>query len=141
MATLLTDELWNAVKPFLPRHPASRLGGRKRVGDRQCLIGILFVLRSGVSWELLPQEMGCGSGVTCWRRFCEWTRAGVWGKAHRLLLQALGRRGQINLDRAVIDCASLRAVKGGRTPARTPRIGGKTGANVTWSRTRTGSRW
>src|SRR5882762_8883847 len=91
MATLLTDELWQAIEPFLPRHRPSPKGGRKRVSDRQCLIGILFVLPSGVPWELLPQEMGCGSGVTCWRRFREWTRAGVWDKAHRQLLEALGR--------------------------------------------------
>lgn len=137
MAALLTEELWQAIEPFLPRHQRSPRGGRKRVSDRQCLIGILFVLRSGVPWELLPQEMGCGSGVTCWRRFREWTRAGVWGKAHRQLLQALGRRGQINLERAVIDCASVRAVKGGHTQAPTPRIAAKKAANVTYSRTRT----
>ena len=141
MATLLTDELWQAIEPFLPRHPPSRLGGRKRISDRQCLIGILFVLRSGAPWELLPQEMGCGSGVTCWRRFCEWTRDGVWGKAHRQLLQALGRRGQINLERAVIDCASLRAVRGGHTRAPTPRIAAKRAVNAMWSRTRTACRW
>jgi len=130
MATLLTDELWQAIEPHLPRHRPSPQGGRKRVSDRQCLIGILFVLRSGIPWEMLPREMGCGSGVTCWRRFHEWTRAGVWGKAHRQLLQALGRRGQINLERAVIDCASLRAVKGGRTPAPTPPIAAKKAANA-----------
>ena len=141
MAALLTDELWQAIEPFLSRHPTSRLGGRKRIGDRHCLTGILFVLRSGVPWEMLPQEMGCGSGVTCWRRFCEWTRAGVWGKAHHLLLQALGRRGKINLERAIIDCASLRAVKGGRTRAPIPRIAAKKAVNVTWSRTRTACRW
>jgi transposase len=141
MAALLPDELWQAIEPLLPRHPPSPQGGRKRVSDRQCLIGILFVLRSGVPWELLPQEMGCGSGVTCWRRFHEWTQAGVWDKAHRQLVQALGRRGQINLERAVIDCASLRAVKGGRTRARTPRTAAKKAANVTSSRTRTACRW
>jgi len=113
MAALLTDELWQAIEPSLPRHRPSPRGGRKRIPDCRCLIGILFVLRSGVPWEMLPQEMGCGSGVTGWRRFCEWTRAGVWGKAHRQLLRALGRRGQINLQRAVIDCASVRALKGG----------------------------
>ena len=141
MAALLTGELWQAIEPFLPRRRPSPQGGRRPVSDRQCLIGILFVLRSGIPWEMLPQEMGCGSGVTCWRRFHAWTRAGVWGKAHRQLLQALGRRGQINLERAVIDWASLRALKGGLTPAPTRRIAAKRAANATSSRTRTACRW
>jgi transposase len=141
MAALLTDELWQAIEPFLPRRRPSPLGGRKPVSDRRCLIGILFVLRSGIPWEMLPQEMACGSGVTCWRRFREWTRAGVWGKAHRQLLQALGRRGQINLERAVIDCASVRALKGGHTPAPTRRTAARKAVSVTSSRTRTACRW
>ena len=141
MAALLSEELWQAIEPFLPPHLPSPEGGRKPVPDRQCLIGILFVLRSGMPWEMLPQEMGCGSGVTCWRRFREWTDAGVWGKAHCQLLQALGRRGQINLDRVVIDSASLRALKGGRTPAPTQRIAGKKAVNATFSPTPTACRW
>jgi transposase len=83
------------------------------VANAHALRGIVFVLRSGIPWQLLPTEMGCGSGSTCWRRFAEWTQAGVWKKAHTQLLAALGRKGLINLERAVIDCASVRAEKGG----------------------------
>jgi Putative transposase of IS4/5 family (DUF4096) len=66
---LVPDELWEAIAPLLPRHKA-RPGkrGPPPVDDRACLTGIVFVLRSGIPWEMLPQEMGCGSGVTCWRR-------------------------------------------------------------------------
>ena len=113
MAALLTNELWNAVEPFLPRHPTSRLGGRKRVGDRECLVGILFVLRSGVSWELLPQEMGCGSGVTCWRRLRHWQRRGVWKKLLHALLQRVGQEKGIDWDHCCVDSQSFRAVFGG----------------------------
>ena len=62
---LVPDELWEAIAPLLPRHKA-RPGkrGRPPVDDRACLTGIVFVLRSGIPWEMLPQEMGCGSGVT-----------------------------------------------------------------------------
>jgi transposase len=82
MAELLVpDELWEAVAPLLPRHKA-RPGkrGRPPVDDRACLTGIVFVLRSGIPWEMLPQEMGCGSGVTCWRG-CGTGSAGASGRS------------------------------------------------------------
>ena len=60
--------------------------GRPRVPDRQALTGILFVLKTGIPWEDLPQEMGCGSGMTCWRRLQEWNEAGVWQRLHQVLL-------------------------------------------------------
>src|SRR3954447_9392914 len=84
---LVPDELWDAVAPLLPRHKA-RPGkrGRPPVDDRACLTGIIFVLRSGIPWEMLPQEMGCGSGVTCWRRLRSWQRRGVWKKLLHALL-------------------------------------------------------
>ena len=65
---LVSDELWGIVKPLLAPEAPKPSGGRPRVPDRACLTGILFVLKSGSPWEMLPQEMGCGSGVTCWRR-------------------------------------------------------------------------
>ena len=123
MPALVTDDLWAAIAPHLPPHPPSPEGGRPRVADRAALAGILFVLREGLRWQSLPTEMGCGSGSTCWRRFAEWTAAGVWDRAHEGLLGALGERGLLNLDRAVLDSASTRAVKGGRTPARTRPTG------------------
>jgi transposase len=123
MPALVTDELWEAIAPHLPDHPADPRGGRPRVPDRRALAGILLVLREGLRWQSLPAEMGCGSGSTCWRRFAEWTAAGVWDKAHAGLLAALGERGALNLERAVLDPASTRAVKGGRTPGPTRPIG------------------
>ncbi len=123
MPALVTPELWAAVAPHLPEHHPDPRGGRPRTPDRQALAGILFVLREGLRWQSLPAEMGCGSGSTCWRRFAEWTAAGVWDKAHAHLLAALGERGLLNLERAVLDSASTRAVKGGRTPGRTRPTG------------------
>lgn len=118
MPVLVPDELWEAIAPHLPAHPSSPKGGRPRIPDRQALAGILFVLREGLRWQSLPTELGCGSGSTCWRRFEQWTAAGVWDKAHRHLIAALGQRGLLNLSRAVVDSASTRAQKGGRTPDR-----------------------
>ena len=62
---LVSDELWASIAPLLPAERPKPKGGRPRVPDRATLTGIVFVLRSGIPWELLPQEMGCGSGVTC----------------------------------------------------------------------------
>ena len=77
-AALLPDPLWDLVGPFLPTPPRRPKGGRPRVSDRACLTGIVFVLRSGVPWQMLPQELACGSGMTCWRRLRDWQQAGVW---------------------------------------------------------------
>jgi transposase len=92
---------------------------------------IILVLKSGMAWQMLPTGLGYGSGSTCWRRFHAWTQLGVWPKLHQRLLRVLGRNGRINLQRAVIDSASVRALKGGRTPARTPPIEAKMAAIAT----------
>jgi transposase len=63
--------------------------GRKRLDDRRVLSGILFVLYSGIPWEFLPQELGFGSGMTCWRRLRDWHQADVWRRPHESLLAEL----------------------------------------------------
>jgi transposase len=64
----VNDELWAVIEPLLPKvERRSRYPGRKRLDDRLVLRGILFVLHTGISWELLPQELGFGSGMTCCR--------------------------------------------------------------------------
>lgn len=125
MSALLSHGLWKEIEPLLPPQTASPKGGRPPVSNRACLTGILFILKSGLPWNMLPQEMGCGSGVTCWRRLQEWTQAGVWPALHRRLLRRLGKRGSIRLSRAVIDSASVRAVLGGATPDPIPPIAPK----------------
>jgi len=83
---LVSDELWSLIEPLLPKWPPRPKGGRPPVEDRKALTGILFVLKTGIPWELLPMEMGCGSGMTCWRRLRDWHKAGVWDRLHRILL-------------------------------------------------------
>ena len=116
--TLVPDCLWFEVQPLLPPERPKLLGGRPRVSDRACLMGIVYVLRTGMPWRFVPAELGCGSGVTCWRRLRDWTRAGVWPRIHEKLLDRLGRAGGIDASLAVMDSASVRAVSGGRTPGR-----------------------
>ena len=87
---LLPDGLWERIKPLLPPEPPRPKGGRPRVSDRLALTGILFVARTGTAWELLPPELGCGSGMTCWRRLRDWQVSGVWQKVWHVLLDELG---------------------------------------------------
>src|SRR5258706_2467505 len=112
-AALLPDALWDLVEPFLPILPRRPQGGRPRVSDRAWLTGIVFVLRSGIPWQMLPPELGCGSGMTCWRRLRDWQRAGVWDLMHFALLDWLARSHPIDLVPAVVDSCSTRAGFGG----------------------------
>jgi transposase len=118
---LVSDELWEVIEPLLPEEPPKPNGGRPRIDDRAALTGILFVLKSGIPWEMLPQEMGCGSGMTCWRRLKEWHEAGVWEHLHRILLDRLGKADKIDRERASLDSASVAAPGGAIRPARTRR--------------------
>ncbi len=122
---LVPDALWREVEPLLPPRPPSRKGGRPAASDRDCLRGIVFVLKTGVPWHLLPREAFGVSGTTCWRRLRDWTEAGVWTKLHRRLLNRLAERGVIDLSAAAVDSASVRAVFGGATPAPTRSTGPK----------------
>ncbi len=129
--TLVSAELWEQIEPLLPVEPPKPKGGRPRVPDRACLTGIVYVLRTGVPWHFLSAELGCGSAVTCRRRLRDWEDAGVWRRVHEKLLQALVRSGKADPRFGIIDSQSMRAVFGGRTPARTPRIAGKKAAKGT----------
>ncbi len=119
---LVTDELWEVIEPLLPREPPKPKGGRPRIENRAALTGIVFVLKSGIPWGMLPTEMGCGSGSTCWRRLKEWQDAGVWEQLHRILLNRLGEADRIDWERASLDSASVAAKRGARRLARTRRI-------------------
>jgi len=120
---LLPDALWERIAPLLPPPPVPKRPdrpGRPRIADRQCLLGILFVLKTGIDWEDLPQELGCGCGMTCGRRLAEWTAAGVWPKLQELLLAELEGAGQIDWRRAALDSSHVRARGGGERTGPSP---------------------
>ena len=132
---LVPDDLWAAVAPLLPPARRKPKGGRPPIPDRAALAGILFVLKSGIPWEMLPAEMGCGSGMSCWRRLRDWHAAGVWAALHRALLERLQGAGQIDWRRAALDSASVPAKRGARRSARTRPTAAGPARSGTWSRT------
>jgi transposase len=115
---LVSDGLWERIEPLLPAvQRRYRYPGRKRVPDRAALTGILFVLKTGIPWEHLPQEMGCGSGMTCWRRLRDWNEAGVWERLHQVLLDELQDADQLDWSRVAVDSSHVRAKGGAPRPA------------------------
>ena len=128
---LVPDELWKRIEPLLPAHPARPKGGRRRLSDRKVLTGIVFVLKTGIAWEDLPREMGCGSGMTCWRRMHEWTSRGVWLFVLQHLHQWLGEAGRIDWERASVDSSLVPAKRGGKIPVPTLATEGVRAANIT----------
>lgn len=133
MAKPIVDEdLWTRIEPMLPppKPRRFRYPGRKPITNRQAFTGIVFVLRTGIPWEWLPQEMGCGSGVSCWRRLRDWQAAGVWQKVHELMLDELRRADELDLSIAAVDSGSVRAVGAGEKRDRTRRIGASRAASI-----------
>ena len=137
---LVSDELWALAQPLIPPEPAKPKGGRPRVDDRAALTGILFVLKTGIPWEWLPAEMGCGSGMTGWRRLRDWQQAGVWARLHQPLLQKLSDAGQIDWRRACLDSAWVAVKRGEPRPGRTRPIAAKPPRSTTSSPTDTAHR-
>jgi transposase len=129
---LIDDALWAIIEPLIsPKPRRFRFPGRNRLDNRRALTGIVFVLKTGIGWEDLPQEMDCGSGMTCWRRLHEWQAAGVWQAIHEALLARLNAAGQIDWSRTVVDSSSIRALKGGHRPAPTRPTKAKRAASIT----------
>lgn len=129
---LVSDEFWARVEPVIPRvERRFRHPGRKRVDDRCCLEAIMFVLKTGCQWAMVPaSETGC-SGKTAWRRMDEWDRAGVWDRLHESLLAEVNANDQIDWSTGVIDASTVRAVFGGSSLARTPQIARRRASRTT----------
>jgi transposase len=106
----LTDDEWQLIADVFPVPAADPRGGRPRTDARRCLEGILWVLRSGARWKDLPRSFP--SYVTCWRRFAEWSRDGVWDQAWRRLVEQLDRRGDIDWEQGFADGTFASAKKG-----------------------------
>lgn len=128
---ILPSELWKKIEPVIAEMDPGSRTGRPRVPDRDALRGILFVLKTGIQWEFLPQEMGCGSGMTCWRRLKRWHELGVWDRVHRLLLDELQEARKLDWSRASLDASSLPAKRGAQRRGRIQPIEVVLGASTT----------
>ncbi|CAJ4402979.1 TIS1421-transposase orfA protein [Burkholderia pseudomallei] len=126
----ISDKLWETLEPLLPEAPSSPKGGRPRIDDRSALNGILFVLHTGIPWEDLPQEMGFGSGMTCWRRLRDWQHDGVWQRLHLELLARLRGYDAIDWSRVSIDGASVASPRGANRRGRTRPTGASSAASA-----------
>lgn len=127
---LLPDDLWELIAPLIPPHPTRAKGGRPPLDDRKALTGIIFVLKTGIPWEDLPLEMGCGCGMTCWRRLHAWFFAGLWDKIHQILLSRLRGADKIDFTRFLIDTSHVRAVGGGMQTGPSPVDRSKPGSKI-----------
>lgn len=127
---LVSDELWKRIEALFPAHPPRPKGGRRRIDDRRVLTGIVFVLKTGIAWEDLPRELGCGSGMTCWRRMHEWTERGVWLFILQHLHPWLGEAGRIDWERASVDSSLVPAKRGAKIPVPTRATEGVRAANI-----------
>ncbi len=129
---ILDDDLRTLIESMLPppKPRRFRYPGRKPITNRQALTGILFVLRSGVPWELLPREMGCGSGASCRLRLRDWQAAGIWQRVHERMLDELRRAEELDLTIVAVDSGSVRAVGAGEKRDRTRRIGASRAASI-----------
>lgn len=106
----LTDEQWSLISDLFPAPEPDPRGGRPRADVRQCLEGILWVLRSGARWKDLPRSFP--SYVTCWRRFVEWSMSGVWDRAWLRLLKQLDTQGVVDWEQGFADGTFASAKKG-----------------------------
>ncbi|WP_442815908.1 IS5 family transposase [Streptomyces sp. NBC_01205] len=138
VARLVPDELWALFQRVVPEAPLRpQGGGRRRHGDREVLAAIVFVATSGCAWQQLPAASFGPSGATAHRRFSEWTKARVWAKLHRLILDEIGARGDLDWSRCAIDAVNMRALKRGPDRSESCRQG-KFGSKIHLITERTG---
>jgi transposase len=130
MKPLVSDALWQRLEPLLPLSPPRRFRfpGRKPLDYRKILTGILFVLKTGIAWDDLPAELGCGCGKTCRHYLRFWHLAGVWRELHAVLLAELNGADQIDWGRALIDASFAKAPDGGEDTGPNPTDRSKSGS-------------
>jgi transposase len=108
----IPDELWDEISLILPSEKPNNTIGRPAVSFRKILDGILFVLRTGCQWKMLPKEYGSGS--TCHRRFQQWSSSNVFQKLWARLLKVYDDVVGIQWNWQSLDSISIKAPLGGK---------------------------
>jgi transposase len=110
--TKISDELWNMICNLLPEEKRNNTIGRPAVPFRKIMNGILYILRTGCQWKMLPKEFGSGS--TCHRRFQQWVQLGIFKKIWVRLLKEYDSKKGIKLTWQSLDSISIKSPLGGR---------------------------
>ena len=109
--TDLTDAEWALIEPHMPK---PRIRGRPREWPlREVLNAIFYVLRGGVAWRLLPNDLPPRTTVFRW--FCAWRDSGLFETLNHLLVMAdrerVGR--EASPSAAVLDSQSVKTTESG----------------------------
>ena len=106
---------------------------KRPLPDRKVLTCVLFVLMTGIPWEMLPQEMGCGSGTDVLAtRGGKCRHAGVWKQLHQVLLDGRGEADKIDWSRASLDAATVPAPGGRANRGRIRPAAANRGRSAIW---------
>ena len=108
----IPGELWDEIGNILPKEKPPKTVGRPIVHFRKVLDGVLYILRAGCQWKMLPSEYGSGS--TCHRRFQEWVELDVFKKVRTMLLQSYDNKQGIKWTWQSLDSISIKSPLGGR---------------------------
>lgn len=136
----IPEDLWNLIEPILPPDKPPGANGRPQVPNRTVLNGILYVLRTGCQWKMVPPQYSSGS--TCHLRFQTWVRAGIFERIWRACLEHYDDLKGIDWRFQSLDSATVSApVKGGTRPEKTRPIAANWAPSGTTSRTPTAFRW
>ena len=77
----LTDEQWKYIKELIP---AAKRGGRTRTVDMQEVVnGIMYVVKGGIQWRMLPHDFP--KWKTVYHYYNTWRKAGIWKRIHDTL--------------------------------------------------------
>jgi transposase len=132
IARRLPDEVWAVFEPILP--PVIWCGvGRPPKGNRECFHALLYVLASGIPWEMLP--LGFPSYKTVQRRLKRWLERDAFHTAWRQLAERYERLNGINWDQVLLDGSKKPSKKGGNRPVLRRSTGASAARRCTWPAT------
>jgi transposase len=110
--------MWNEIKNILPDEKPENTIGRPIVPYRKVFDGIMFILRTGCQWKMLPKEYGSGS--TCHRRFQEWRQLGIFDRIWTRLLKIYDHKRGIKWSWQSLDSISVKSPLGGAMTGHNP---------------------